>query len=309
MLSRPNKSTVVFVCTKARGGLNHDDQLLADELLNRGFDIEISFWDDKDDHKKLSNRKIYVNRATFDYYKDINLFNEWLNKLENLQINIFNNVDIMRRYSDKSYLCEMKNAVPSMLVRPQYTSFKKTLENIEDFLSQHGDTREMVLKPTFGAGGFETYRRHNDEHEDLQHIYDQFKYKNIDFLIQPFIQSVKTIGEFSLIYFSGIYSHGYLSVPDNRDFRIHSQYGGTYKQLYKLDPDLANFATDILTEFEELPLISRIDAFETDNGFMLSELEVVEPYLSLADSPCAPKLLANALEEAIQNLEDVKLTA
>lgn len=309
MLSRPNKSTLVFVCTKARGGLNHDDQLLADELLNRGFDIEISFWDDKDDHKKLSNRKIYINRATFDYYKDINLFNKWLDKLESLQINIFNNVDIMRHYSDKSYLCEMKNAVPSMLVRPRYVSFENTLENIKDFFSQHGVSREMVLKPTFGAGGFETYKCHTDEDEELRRIYDHFKFKNIDLLIQPFIQTVKTVGEFSLIYFSGIYSHGYLSVPDNSDFRIHSQYGGTYKQLHKLDPDLENFANDLLADLDETPLISRIDAFETENGFMLSELEVVEPYLSFADSPCATKLLANALEEAIYGSEDIKLPA
>ena len=68
--------------------------------------------------------------------------------------------------------------------------------------------------------------------------------------LQEFIPEILTCGEFSLIFFNGVFSHGIRKFNSTGDFRIQGQYGGKVEQL-KLEEgkdDIITFAETVLQQ-------------------------------------------------------------
>ncbi|MDP2358321.1 MAG: hypothetical protein Q8M31_19990 [Beijerinckiaceae bacterium] len=99
-------------------------------------------------------------------------------------------------------------------------------------------------------------------------------------LIQPFLPSIATEGEYSLIFIDGEFSHALVKRPADGDYRIQSLYGGVETAVTPSAIDLrsARSVLDALP-FTDL-LYARIDMVRGFDGKLcLMEAELIEPYL------------------------------
>lgn len=101
-----------------------------------------------------------------------------------------------------------------------------------------------------------------------------------DFLAQPFIQEIQSVGEYSLIFFNQKFSHAVLKTPAKADFRVQHYFGGTI-QTIDPSPEMLKSCQELINEFAPTSLYARVDGVEIDGVFHLMELELIEPYLFL----------------------------
>ena len=91
-------------------------------------------------------------------------------------------------------------------------------------------------------------------------------------------ESIQT--KWSLVFISGEYSHAVVKSPTPGDFRVQSQFGGTARAA---EPGrrLIDAASVIFDALPERPLYARVDGTEDEDGFVLMEVELIEPVLFL----------------------------
>ncbi|MFN3888927.1 MAG: RimK family alpha-L-glutamate ligase [Beijerinckiaceae bacterium] len=120
-------------------------------------------------------------------------------------------------------------------------------------------------------------------------------------LIQPFVSSIATEGEYSVIFIDSEYSHALLKRPAPGDYRVQSLYGGVETAV-----DLcANDMRDARRIMDALPfrdlLYARIDMARGPEGrLLLMEAELIEPYLYPVQGPGLGARLARAIRKTLR---------
>src|SRR5205085_11023743 len=134
--------------------------------------------------------------------------------------------------------------------------------------------------PAVSATAFETYVV-----EDRQSCLSSVEIER-DVLVQPFIDEIVRDGEWSLLFFGGVYSHAVLKRAKAGDFRVQNVFGGT-SEAREPSPAIVEGAARML---EAVPptLYARVDGVVIDGVFTLMELELIEPMLFLGQHPDAP---------------------
>jgi len=121
-------------------------------------------------------------------------------------------------------------------------------------------------------------------------------------MVQPFIEAVASDGEWSLLYYGGKFSHAVLKRANPGDFRVQPRHGGTVI-VQPLHEDLERQADAVLRAALADPaeaLYARVDGCVANGGFLLMELELLEPSLFMGLQPGAPQRVAAALIEAVR---------
>lgn len=104
-------------------------------------------------------------------------------------------------------------------------------------------------------------------------------------MVQPYLPSIETSGEISLIYIDGAFSHAIDKRPRLGDFRVQPEYGARIAPHRAADDEVAA-AEAILAGIDEPLLYARVDLVRTLDGTpALMELELVEPDLYLEHDP------------------------
>jgi len=116
-------------------------------------------------------------------------------------------------------------------------------------------------------------------------------------MLQKFMDSISTEGEWSLIFFGGQFSHAVLKRPRTGDFRVQNDFGGT-SELADSPPHLLASAIRAV-EAVDATLYARVDGVVDEGQFRLMELELIEPMLFLADHPQAPGRFTAAVAHAL----------
>jgi hypothetical protein len=114
------------------------------------------------------------------------------------------------------------------------------------------------------------------------------------------MSEIQEMGEISLLFFQGKFSHSILKKPINDDFRVQSQFGGQY-QIYLPDELMLKTAENIIKTFGGDLLYARVDGILKDGKFLLMELELIEPDLYFNYVPEAKKRYLAALEKMVIN--------
>jgi glutathione synthase/RimK-type ligase-like ATP-grasp enzyme len=114
-------------------------------------------------------------------------------------------------------------------------------------------------------------------------------------LIQPFIKEIKEVGEYSMIYICGDFSHCIHKIPGNGDFRVQHFYGGSY-EMKEPDTNLRDAARKVFKNIPEDVLYARLDFIPYQGQYCLSEAELIEPWLHFTEKPDAADLLIHCLE-------------
>jgi glutathione synthase/RimK-type ligase-like ATP-grasp enzyme len=120
------------------------------------------------------------------------------------------------------------------------------------------------------------------------------------YLVQPFVPEIEA-GEWSFIFFNGVFSHCILKTPRAGDFRVQQAYGGSIELLAPTAAQVAK-ATTYLQQFGPSTLYARIDGVMQHDTFVLMELEFIEPFLYLAYAPAATENFYQALLSQLNKL-------
>ncbi|MBT8131764.1 MAG: hypothetical protein KJO35_05800, partial [Gammaproteobacteria bacterium] len=124
-------------------------------------------------------------------------------------------------------------------------------------------------------------------------------YAKTPFLVQPFLPAIELEGEYSLFFFSGVFSHAILKIPKQGDFRSQEEHGSTIQPCRDPEKRLLKAANDALAVVSHDLLYARVDLVRKNNNrdFQLMELELIEPALYLRTDPEAPKRFAHAIDQ------------
>lgn len=211
---------------------------------------------------------------------------------------LYNGFDVLKWNSDKSYL-EGLSREGAPVIRTLHV--ERATERAVNAAFETLETDTLVIKPQIGGGAWR---------QALYKKGDPFPAKDAlppeTAMIQAFLPSVQTEGEYSFLYFGGKFSHAVLKKPKSGDYRIQSMYGGS-EEAYNPTTQERETTRNILNNLDFTPLYARIDLLRgNDGGLKLIELEMIEPYLylSLAEGEGAEnkgaKIFAAALAKRLK---------
>ncbi len=276
---------------------HHDDErALAPLLAPHGLTLETVAWDAQGVDWAAYDAVLV--RSTWDYHLRYEAFLAWLARLEALGVRLFNDPALMRWNMDKTYLATLQAAGVPLLPTAFYA--KGSQVRLAEVMAQHG-WQTAVVKPTVSAGGDNTWRVDVAEAEGAQaRLEAQLAQTGV--MIQQFAPQISA-GEWSFLFFGGVYSHAARKFPAQGDMFVHEYRGGRTEAAQPTPAQIAQAAA-VMNEATKVaqgtPLYARVDAVMDGDTLVLMELELVEPYLYLSyGAPHAAQRLAHAILEAL----------
>ena len=190
--------------------------------------------------------------------------------------------------SDKRYLQQL--ARRGVAIPPTTWTGDVTRRLLEEVFVTTGAT-QLIVKPTVSGGAWQTRRLHRDA---LAHPLGAMP--TTDAMIQPYLPTIESEGETSLLFFGGQLSHVVNKRPVPGDFRIQVQYGGIYTALASAPAGALALAEQTLAAIDAPLLYARIDAVpDADGRWLLMEAELIEPDFYLGVDPRAGAGFADAV--------------
>ena len=212
----------------------------------------------------------------------------WLEEVDAVS-DLLNPPATVRWSLDKQYLAELAEAgipiTPTVFLQPGSAATFP----VGDF----------VVKPAVGAGSRDAASYRADQHEAAVAHVARLHAAGQVVLVQPFLTSVATDGEWPLVFFDGRFSHAANkrvalpqagAVDDLFAAETNAEYVATAAQI-----DVAQAAVDLVSGRLGTPAYARVDLVRDDAGqFCVLEVELVEPslFLPYTDSAAAERLAA-----------------
>lgn len=264
--------------------IERDDDLdyLAPALKRRGVEVEAPGWSDPG--IDWADFDLAVLSSTWDYYERQDEFRTWLRDVDR-RTTLVNPLSLVEWNLDKRYLIELEAAgvptIPTVWVEPGGER-----EAVPEIAGEGWE--QVVIKPVIDLGARNLVRVPADLVEDMLGRYE------VATMAQPYVPSVATEGEISLVYFRGELSHSLRKLPARGDFRVQPQYGGTHvaEDFGSVVRELADAAVAVAPS---QPTYARVDLVGTEGGPAVIELELIEPALYLDTDSRSADRLADAL--------------
>ena len=190
--------------------------------------------------------------------------------------------------SDKRYLSEL--AARGVAIPATTWSDRVTRAELDAAFDATG-APELIVKPSVSGGAWKTRRVRRGEAID--------EATDATMLIQPYLPTIESEGETSLLYFGGHLSHAVNKRPLSGEFRVQEEFGGLYTSL---DPPVGALALaeQVLAAIDEPLLYARIDMVpDADGRWLLMEAELIEPDFYLGVDAGAGACFAEALRAQI----------
>ncbi|WP_224744316.1 ATP-grasp domain-containing protein [Pontibacter aquaedesilientis] len=270
-----------------------EDERLYRFLQEKGLNISFQVWDDE--QVDWTAFDAIIIKSPWDYFDKIAAFYTWLDKLETLGCRVLNPVQTLRWNADKIYFKDMQEqgveVVPTVWLE-QGSSF-----DAEDAFEAIGQEK-IIVKPRVSGAAKNTLAIDRSEAEAYTPRINALLQEE-PFLAQPFLEQIKTLGEWSFVFFNGVYSHTVLKTAKSGDFRVQHFFGGS---IHTPAPPAAllNTATHIVQQFAKGCLYARVDGVELNGRLALMELELIEPFLFLSTSEGALERYYQALLQLLE---------
>lgn len=206
---------------------------------------------------------------------------------ESRRVPLWNQPSVLRWNGDKSYLGRLaERGAP--VVPTRY------VERVDDSVlagaAAELGTATVVAKPLASSTAFRTIRWPRDAAAEGPEGAA---------MVQPYLQSIESVGELSLIYFDGRFSHAVRKVPQAGDFRVQPEYDGIITAHVPSAAERAA-AEAVLAAVGEPLLYARIDlVFGRGGTPELMEIEAIEPDLYLGFDPGRGASFARAVAARI----------
>ncbi len=236
-------------------------------LRRAGIEVEGRSWVGSDD---LAEFDLVMPLLVWGYPRARRQWLEAVDAWERQGVKLMNPPEVLRWNSDKAYLERLAACgapvVPTLLV--------DAVSNVTmaQAASVFGTDR-LVAKPRVSSTAWRTIRWSPGAPLDGG--------PDGAAIIQPYLPSIESAGEVSLLYFAGRFSHAIRKVPQPGEFRVQPEYDGIITP-YRPEPDEVAAAEAILGAVEEELLYARVDLVRALDGRpALIEIELIEPDLYL----------------------------
>jgi glutathione synthase/RimK-type ligase-like ATP-grasp enzyme len=263
------------------------------DILRKGFapeglGIEPARWTEPGvDWKRFG--AVLVNCA-WDYQDRHEDFLAALDRFSAMGLPVFNSPETVRWNIRKTYLRDFESrGVP---IIPTLWPEHPAAADIRDAFAAFG-AEDVVLKRQVGGGARAQVRYTGANLPDDGPIMDR------PGMIQPFIPSIATEGEYSFLFVDGEFSHALVKRAKQGDYRIQEAYGGWSTRIDPAPADERQ-ARAVLEALDDPQLYARVDMVRgADGHLLLMELEVIEPYLFPVDGPGIGAMLGKALRRRL----------
>jgi glutathione synthase/RimK-type ligase-like ATP-grasp enzyme len=283
------------------------DLPLVDALEARGVEVDRPVWHDP--AVDWAAFDLALVRTTWDYPARRDEFVAWAHRAGTATV-LHNPPEVLRWNTHKSYLLELEERGAPVV--PTAWLGRGDRVALGELLTVRGWAR-AVLKPAVASGsdgllrvttlpsrgsGSEVIEGAGEADLGTAQAHLDELLQAGDVLVQPFLESVETRGELSVIVVDGRVSHAVRKTPPTGEYRIQEQFGGRYV-VETVDAQVAALAEWIVEATGTALLVARVDLLEDASGTpQLAELEATEPDLYLNVVPEAADRLAAALVAA-----------
>ena len=202
-------------------------------------------------------------------------------------IAISNSANVLAWNSDKRYL----SALAARGVEIPPTIFTDDLSQVlVDRVFADTGAGELIVKPAVSGGAWKTQRLRRGDLVGAA--------RGTPMLVQPYLPTIETEGETSLLFFGGRFSHAVNKRPVAGEFRIQEEFGGLYSPLPSPPAGAVALAEQVLAAVDEPLLYARIDMVpDADGRWLLMEAELIEPDFYLNVDPAQGAGFARALRD------------
>jgi hypothetical protein len=280
------RPVVALVTCAQFPNLTDDEQVLVRALLALEIEPVAAVWDDP--AFDWSRASVSVIRSTWDYHLRYEEFLAWVDRVSTLTT-LWNPPEAVRWNTRKTYLRDLEErGIPIIPTEWLDAGF---MVDLDALLGERGwDT--AVLKPVVSLDA------HNTRIVERSALYSgdgsrRHEALERDMMLQPYITSVETTGERSLIYFDGRFSHSIRkpSVFEEEPFPGERE----YLRVEAAEDELI-LAERALEAAGFETLYARVDMVrdESDQA-RLMELELVEPSLFFTEVPEGAERMAEAI--------------
>ena len=243
----------------------------AEALRRAGLKVEPRAWTDPGD---LTGFDLVTPLVAWGYHLDPPRWHALLDRLEAAEATILNPVALLRWNSDKRYLAELGTAgiatVPTRLV--------EALDGVSLADARRDFGAELVIKPPVSASADGTYRIGPGDAIPASA-------RGRTMMIQPFLRSVTTEGEYSVMLFGGQFSHCIIKRPKDGDYRVQPHLGGSEAPVPAPEGAIT-LAEAALAAAPADAAYARVDMVRDNDGQLcVIELELIEPALWLQHAP------------------------
>ena len=282
---------VALVTSSKFPELTVDDRLLLAPLAERAIHAVPAIWDDPE--ADWSSYDAIILRSTWDYHLTAEKFLRWIDALATTRLPVWNPATLICWNANKTYLRDLDGK--GVTIVPTIWPEADEGATLREKLRELGWTK-AVVKPRISATAYRTQLITREDADSAQTLFEGLL-GGPGVMVQKFMDSIIDEGEWSLMFFDGVFSHAVLKTPTSGDFRVQSDFGGRDRLA---DPPMhvLRSATQILQAVEPT-LYARVDGVVEDKQFHLMELELIEPALFLSSHPAAPARFAKAIAKKL----------
>ena len=263
---------------------------LAAALAPAGITVEASAWTAHvEDASGLAGYPLVLPLIVWGYHRD---HPRWMQACETwaaARVKMLNPPSVIGWNSDKSYLGRLADKGAAI---PPTVWIDGPIQTDVDAAFDRFGTDRLIIKPRVSGGAWKTLRLARGERmEDAP---------DGPAMIQPYLPSIETEGETSLLFFGGRLSHVVNKRPVSGEFRIQVQFGGQYVALPEPPAGALALAERTLAAIDEDLLYARIDMAQgPDGAWLLMEAELIEPDFYLGSAPEGGRRFAEAVKERL----------
>jgi glutathione synthase/RimK-type ligase-like ATP-grasp enzyme len=263
-----------------------DDRVFHAELAACGIDARQCVWNDP--RVDWTQFELVLIRTTWDYQENRDAFVAWVRQVP---VPLYNPASIVAWNTHKSYLRDLEAA--GIPIIPTEWLPRGTKPDVASLCAQHGWQRAFI-KPCVGATSRETLRFDAGDPAAQRHAERLLAHE--DLMLQPYLLRVETDGELSAMFVDGELTHAVRKVPVPGDYRVQDDFGA---KDYAIEfPDVA-LARRAVAAVRGSLLYARADFLMSDEGLLLTELELVEPSFFFRHSRHAAECLATAISNRL----------
>lgn len=259
---------------------------LGEALATGGLTTVPTPWTDHiDSADGLTGFPLVLPLIAWGYHRDHGRWMQACATWEAAGVRMLNPPSVLGWNSDKSYLGRL--AEQGVAIPDTVWVDSPTQADADTAFDRFG-VDQIVVKPRVSGGAYKTLRLARGERMEGA--------PEGPAMIQPYLPTIETEGETSLLFFGGKLSHVVEKRPVAGEFRVQVQYGGGYVALPEPPAGALALAERTLAAIDEDLLYARIDmARDADGGWLLMEAELIEPDFYLSSAPEGGKRFAEAV--------------
>lgn len=259
---------------------------LAEALATAGLTaVPIAWTDHIKDASGLMRFPLVLPVIAWGYHRDHDRWMQACATWEAAGVRMLNPPSVLGWNSDKSYLGRLAD---QGIALPDTVWIDGPTQADADAAFDRFGVERIVVKPRVSGGAHKTLRLSRGE--------AMVGAPEGPAMIQPYLPSIETEGETSLLFFGGRLSHVVNKRPVPGEFRVQVQYGGGYVALPEPPAAALALAERTLKAIGEDLLYARIDmAPDAEGGWLLMEAELIEPDFYLASVQEGGKRFAEAV--------------